>query len=340
MTMVEAPAVAGWPPDDVDGGSDDEVDRRSVTSASTIFCGDCIVSEHDPDDMAAVAAANREHAASRDEGDAQPRERIHKRRERPRRDTAPKQTPQEKTKWATRNNAGHVGNIGWLFGNWGKRPKCKVMRQHLDEVLKKQPAMVIGLAECQAESEEVLRSEPAAVAASADAEGQERRFEDRPGYQYITIRGDEEDSVLIGVREESGNTLELLDWERREWGRYRRRSGGKEKAIAYSRSMTARVTTWNNVGFLGKEHQIMVVHMNNQLANAVFGTEKLREYWDWLWDKIERFRVQVLMGDFNMSLFRVIPELRSRGAVIDLSAWYPWKSLKGEPMSDSCGIFS
>ena len=45
------------------------------------------------------------------------------------------------------------------------------------------------------------------------------------------------------------------------------------------------------------------------------------------------------MGDFNMSLFRVIPELRSRGAVIDLGAWYPWKSLEGEPMSDSQGIF-
>ena len=104
--------------------------------------------------------------------------------------------------------------------------------------------------------------------------------------------------------------------------------------------MTARVTTWNNVGFLGKEHQIMVVHMNSQLANSIFGTEKLTEYWDWLWDKIERFRVQVLMGDFNMSLFTVIPELRSRGAVIDLGAWYPWKSLEGEPMSDSCGIFS
>ena len=31
------------------------------------------------------------------------------------------------------------------------------------------------------------------------------------------------------------------------------------------------------------------------------------------------------MGDFNMSFFRVIPELRSRGATIDLAAWYPWK---------------
>ena len=69
-----------------------------------------------------------------------------------------------------------------------------------------------------------------------------------------------------------------------------------------------------------------------------FGTQKLARYWDWIWDKIQRFEVQVLMGDFNMSFFRVIPELRSRGAVVDMGAWYPWKSLEGEPMSDSCGI--
>ena len=37
--------------------------------------------------------------------------------------------------------------------------------------------------------------------------------------------------------------------------------------------------------------------------------------------------------------FRVIPELRRRGVQIDLGAWYPWKSLEGEPMTDSCGIF-
>ena len=46
------------------------------------------------------------------------------------------------------------------------------------------------------------------------------------------------------------------------------------------------------------------------------------------------------MGDFTMSLFKVIPELRHRGVDIVLGAWYPWKSLKGEPMTGSCGIFS
>ena len=103
--------------------------------------------------------------------------------------------------------------------------------------------------------------------------------------------------------------------------------------------MIAKVTLLQSVGFLGKERNVMVVHMHNELANLVHGPKKPDEFWDWLSEKIQRYKVQVLTGGFNMSLVRVIPELRSRGAVIDLGAWYPWKSLKGEPMSDSCGIF-
>ena len=70
MTRVEAPADEGWLQDDFNGGSGDEVDRRSVASASTIVCDDSVASENNNDDMAAVAAANRFHAASRGEGDA------------------------------------------------------------------------------------------------------------------------------------------------------------------------------------------------------------------------------------------------------------------------------
>ena len=56
-------------------------------------------------------------------------------------------------------------------------------------------------------------------------------------------------------------------------------------------------------------------------------------------ESIHKIKVQVMMGVFNMPLFRVIPELRSRGLQIDLGAWYPWKSVEGVPMSDSQGIF-
>ena len=80
--------------------------------------------------------------------------------------------------------------------------------------------------------------------------------------------------------------------------------------------MIAKVTLPQSVGFLGKEHNVMVVHMHNELANLVHGPQKLNLFWEWLSEKIKTYGVQVLMGDFNMSLFRVIPELRSRGAVM------------------------
>ena len=47
------------------------------------------------------------------------------------------------SKWEDRNNACHVGNIGWLFGNWGNRPTNVDMRNHLDLALKKQPAICL-----------------------------------------------------------------------------------------------------------------------------------------------------------------------------------------------------
>ena len=157
------------------------------------------------------------------------------------------------------------------------------MRQHFDNVLKKQPAMIIGLAECEKASEDVLRAPPAAVAASppaavaapAAADAQEEHFDNRQGYEYLTLRGNEESSVLIGLRKEVGNTLELLNWERRFEGRYKRK-GGKAKGMAnaYSRSMVVNVSMDQSVGFLGKEIRVMIVHLHRHVANNVKGFRK------------------------------------------------------------------
>ena len=53
-----------------------------------------------------------------------------------------------------------------------------------------------------------------------------------------------------------------------------------------------------------------------------------RSVWDAFWDrlaqKIDYFGVDILAGDFNMSLTRVVPELRSRGFEVDCIAWHPW----------------
>ena len=85
------------------------------------------------------------------------------------------------------------------------------------------------------------------------------------------------------------------------------------------------------MGFFGEEHQVMVVHMHNGLANGNVGVEKLQDDWNWIWEKTKRFNSQVLMGVFNISLFRVILELSSRGGVIDLGACPPGSPWKGHP---------
>ena len=46
------------------------------------------------------------------------------------------------------------------------------------------------------------------------------------------------------------------------------------------------------------------------------------------------------MGDFNMALFLVIPELRARGFQIHLAAWYCWQNAyEYHVRAESCGIF-
>ena len=65
----------------------------------------------------------------------------------------------------------------------------------------------------------------------------------------------------------------------------------------------------------------------------------MTEFWAWCHKLCVKHSVDVLMGDFSMALFRVTPELRSRGSTIDVAAWYPWKSSVGEPCADSCAIF-
>ena len=73
----------------------------------------------------------------------------------------------------------------------------------------------------------------------------------RDAYEYPTLWGSEESSVLIGIRKQMGSALDLLFWERRHEGRYRRRSGGGH-ADAYSRCLIAKVQMDQNVLVVGQ----------------------------------------------------------------------------------------
>ena len=96
------------------------------------------------------------------------------------------------------------------------------------------------------------------------------------------------------------------------------------------------------VGFLGKKQVVVVVHFNNNVANKNKGfADQQKRFLNDLVALCEQYEASVLMGDFNMSFFEIVPAFRSRGKNINLGAWYPWKST-GEtiaPCADSCGIF-
>jgi hypothetical protein len=113
----------------------------------------------------------------------------------------------------------------------------------------------------------------------------------------------------------------------------------KDEQLCYSRCMVAEISLDQSVGGFGKEIRVMAVHMHNELANGGKWKNAYTQFWACCYVLCKTHNVDVLMGDFNMSLFRVIPEFRSRGVTIDLAAWYPWKSPTGIPCSDSCGIF-
>ena len=107
--------------------------------------------------------------------------------------------------------------------------------------------------------------------------------------------------------------------------------------------LTCKVGFKQNVDHLGRSAVVMGVHGNFMTMKI-----KWRQQWDAFWDrlaqKIIEMGVEVMAGDFNMSLTQVVPQLRSRGLFIDCIAWYPWfhatESCHGSPLGfDSCAMF-
>ena len=196
---------------------------KSAVTVTTCRVGDSVIGESEHN----LEGGESEGEAAVAADDAQPNKETRSTRQ-PRGITPIEQ--ELKSTWEGRNDAKHVGNIGWLFGNWGKRPTHVNMRNHLDKVLKKQPAMVIGLAECQLESECVLQREPAAVAVNATP-GANSKSKHRPEFPYPTLRGTEETSVLIAVRDQAGCALELLDLDRQEHGNTRKQETATYEAV-------------------------------------------------------------------------------------------------------------
>ena len=310
----------------------------TLPSMSTVAADSAIVSTDDEAPTSAVAVGGTR--------EGQPEVHVHKRPE-PKTDgdTAPLEVlggrrdlfPQ------SRAQGDHVGNIGWLFGNWAQRPRSLDMREHMETALKTKNAQVIGLAECEAETELMLRQ----VGRPGDSDAPEHSLQSRASYEYLTIRGSEKCSVMIGLRKDMGSHLRLLcffflDEEARRqlqetYVRSHQPPVAAKKQKSYSRCLIAEVTMDNVIGFLGQTHSVMAMHLHHHMANNHWPA-KLKEFWSWLAEKLREYNVKVMMGDFNMALFEVVPQLRSRGVNIDMVAWYPWKSLRVSDVGLLCDL--
>ena len=165
----------------------------------------------------------------------------------------------------------------------------------MDITLKKNPGQIVGMAECEEETEEVLRSsgEP------GDPTAPKGSMERRDSYQYLTLRGEEECSNLLAVRRHVAVSLELLYFKKINHGE---KTKNKRRTTYYSRILIGKVTLQRSVGFFGRVIVVAVAHLNNNIAKKVspFAAEH---------DKFMRklvqlcgdLGVQVLVGDFNMA---------------------------------------
>jgi hypothetical protein len=70
--------------------------------------------------------------------------------------------------------------------------------------------------------------------------------------------------------------------------------------------MVAEISLDQSVGGFGKEIRVMAVHMHHELANGGKLKNEYTDFWAWCHGLCWTHNVDVLIGDFHMSLFGVI----------------------------------
>ena len=88
---------------------------------------------------------------------------------------------------------------------------------------------------------------------------------------------------------------------------------------------------------------IAVAHMHPGCAKKANtgGSERYKAFWDKLAQVIVTYKSRVLGMDANMALWCVVPELRARGIMVSMAAFFPfYREPETEPRVDSLGIFA
>ena len=243
------------------------------------------------------------------------------------------------------NKEWEVGNTGVFFGNWGTRATVsnghvKKLRQQIhDKQILKAPGNVVGLCEAT-ESVKLMMEEPPNEDEIPTHRSGGTSLDKRPNKAYWVVRGDEEKALLIASRKDSTTGVECLYHEKHEDHRYR---DNRQDKMAHTRTMAAKIAFKQNIGHIGLFLPVLLTHLNIRTAKCEW-PQVLVTYWDRLAALIYKYGCHFLLGDFNMSLTEVVPQLRSRGILVDCAAWYPWRhaseGLHGQHLAfDSTAIF-
>ena len=121
-------------------------------------------------------------------------------------------------------------NIGFTFGNWGKKSKDIDLQERIDLQIKRSPAHILGLCEAQSYHAEILRA-PATKG--------------HPGAQmnkWIVCRGTDDEAPLIAARDTVGANVEMV-WHEKQIRRPIRKQG--KNCQAYTR-LYAATSPWNS----------------------------------------------------------------------------------------------
>ena len=238
---------------------------------------------------------------------------------------------------------GHGGTFGLITCNWGGHWEKADLEEHMNNDLRTSVCAVIAVQEAEQKCLEFM-NEPIR---GGNGQGKGGWALDDPA--FLGIRGQElrDTSLVIAARPSIVLGIRLSVFERHVDGTYLHQ---KKVKTAVSKIMIAALKMrylriLGEGGTLTDELAIANVHLSSKTAKKDSGLRgqavALKAFYDRLATYVMRFGARLMVGDWNMQLFSVIPEMRARGFEISLAAWFPFHFGKeAENRSDSCGIFT
>jgi hypothetical protein len=190
------------------------------------------------------------------------------------------------------------------------------------------PSSDLGLQESSVETAEMLR-----MPAVAGDSGSEYGLLRRASAEWLVLGVEGQLTVLVAARNGICTNIRSLFYENKMEGSYKENQG---KKTAVTKLVVVEVTMQFPVKFLGNKIRVLNVHLHRHVAKKSKGFAMAYEaFWTDLADYIRKFDMHVLMGDFNMALWQLCPELHKRGIKATVVAWFPWKCKEvGKPMRD------